>query len=83
MLLTRRIARDFLVSRDRKTFLDIVYASKVTPEQKQMLYLSLLDRQDHWFIADKLGLEKTTIDHQIGKAYDLIYRYISNTVLVQ
>ena len=83
MLLTRRVARNFLLSADRPTFLDIVYKAKVTPEQKEMLYLSLLDQHDHWFIADKLGLEKTTVDHQIGKAYDLIFRYINNTVFVQ
>lgn len=83
MLFNRRIARNFLLAQDRPTFLEIVYKSKVTPIQRDILYMSLLDQQDHYFIADKLGLEKTTIDHQIGKAYDLIYRYIFNTVLMQ
>ena len=83
MLLTRRVARSFLLAQDRPTFLDIVYKAKVTPIQKEILYLSLLDQQDHYFIADKLGLEKTTVDHQIGKAYDLIFRYINDTVFQQ
>lgn len=83
MLFNRRIARNFLLAQDRPTFLDIVYKAKVTPIQKEILYLSLLDQHDHWFIADKLGLEKTTVDHQIGKAYDLIFRYINNTVFQQ
>lgn len=83
MLLSRRIARDFLLSQDRPHFLDIIYKAKVTPTQKQILYMDLLDEKDHYFIGDTIGLSKTTVDHQIGKAYDLVYRYISNTVFAQ
>ena len=83
MLFTRRIARDYLLAQDRPTFLEIVYKSKVTPTQKQILLMDLLDEKDHYFIGDTLGMAKTTVDHQIGKAYDLIYRYIFNTVLQQ
>ena len=83
MLLSRRIARDFLLSQDRPHFLDIIYKAKVTPLQKQILYMDLLDDKDHRFIADELGVTETTVNHQIGKAYDLVYRYISNTVFAQ
>lgn len=82
MLFERKVARSFLLAQDRPTFLEIVYKAKVTPIQKQILYMDLLDDKDHRYIADELGLTETTVNHQIGKAYDLIYRYILNTVFV-
>lgn len=83
MLPRRKFARAFLLSQDRPNFLEIVYKAKVTPMQKEIIYMALLDKKDHGYIGDILGLTRTTVDHELGKAYDLIYRYILNTVFQQ
>ena len=80
MLLHRRIAKDYLKHQDRPTFLEIVYKSKVTPTQRDILYHDILDRMDHQDIGDIVGLTENSVNHEVGKAYDLIYHYISNTL---
>ena len=81
MLSNRTAAKEYLKQQDRPHFLEIVYKAKVTPIQKQILYMALLDKKDHGYIGDMVGLTRNSVDHEIGCAYDAIYRYMQNTVL--
>lgn len=79
MLKKRRLARAFLCSSDRKTFLDVVYNAKVSPRQKQILYRHLLDDKDCGFIADELAVSVETVKKDLQKAYDLTFSYLLKT----
>lgn len=81
MLPHRTKAKNYLKKQDRPHFLEIVYKAKVTPTQKEILYMAILDRKDHGYIGDMIGLTRNVVDHEIGYAYDAIYRYMQNTVL--
>ena len=81
MLNHRRKAKEYLEGADRPTFLETVYKAKVTPVQKEILYLALLDKKSRGYIGDVIGLTEDAVNHEIGKAYDLIFSYISHTVL--
>lgn len=80
MLPRRKFARAFLLSSDRPKFLEIVYKAKVTPTQKQILYLDLLDDISHRDIGDQVGLTEGRVNHIIGEAYDKIYSYITKNI---
>ena len=82
MLPHRKLTREFLTKQDRETFLDIVYKAKLSPKQKEILFMDLLDDQDHYFIGDTVGLTKGTIDHKTGPIYDLIYSYLTKHKLI-
>lgn len=83
MLAHRKLARDYLSKQDRDTFIDIIYKSKVTPLQKEILYMEFLDDKDHRFIGDTVGLTENRINHRFGEAYDVIYRYLKkNNILL-
>lgn len=77
MLSKRKITRSFLISTDRPTFLEIVYRAKVSPRQKEILYLKFLDGHDNNFIADKLIVCPATVRNNLEKAYDLLFGYLS------
>lgn len=82
MLVHRKITRDFLFLQDRPTFLEIVYRAKVSPSQKDILYMHILDEKDLCFIGDTLGLTENRVSHKLSKAYDIIYNYlIKNNIL--
>lgn len=82
MLLRRKTTRSFLFSQDRPTFLEIVYKSKVSPTQKEILYRHILDGKELAFIGDEIGLTENRVSHLAAEAYDLIYNYITkNNIL--
>lgn len=76
MLLHRRAARDFLLEQDRPTFLEIVYRAKVTPTQRDIIYMDLLDYKSHREIGDDIGLTENRVSHIVGEAYDKVFNYL-------
>lgn len=83
MLFHRRITRDFLLYKtDKKEFLDILYKAKITPRQREILLLKLLDKQDYRYISDMVFVTEHQIKKDIEGAYDLIYHYLLNTNLL-
>lgn len=82
MLPTRTIAKNYLKHTDKETFFNVLYKSKISPRQKKILILRVLDRQSYEFISCQVFITDNMIKKEIAEAYDLIYNYLSITKLI-
>lgn len=76
MLPNRTTAKNYLKHTDKETFFNILYKAKISPRQKQILILRLLDRQPYEFISSAVFITEDMINKDIAEAYDLIYHYL-------
>jgi len=75
----RKCAREFLLSADRKTFLNAVYGAKVSPRQKEIIYRKFLDGCSNTKISMELFISVETVRKELSTAYDLLFNYLKLT----
>lgn len=73
----RKRAREFLLSADRKTFLNVVYGAKVSPRQKEILYKKFLDGFSNTKISMEMFISVETVRRELSIAYDLLFNYLN------
>lgn len=68
--------RDYLRNSNRPDFLEVVYRSKVTPRQRDILYKKFLDGMSNIQIAFEMNISVETVRDELAAAYDLLFRYL-------
>lgn len=78
----RKKTRDWLKHAEREEFEEILYKSKCTRLQVEILHMKFIDDYEVYKISQILNRSKTTIKAILTKAYDLIGKLLIKRRLI-
>lgn len=82
MNILRKKTRDWLKNAEREEFEEILYKSKCTRVQVEILHMKFIDDYEVYKISQILNRSETTIKAILTKAYDLIGKLLIKRRLI-
>lgn len=82
MNILRKKTRDWLKTAEREEFEEILYKSKCTRVQVEILHMKFIDDYEVYKISQILNRSETTIKAILTKAYDLIGKLLIKRRLI-
>lgn len=68
----RKSAKDFLIGCNRASYEKVVYASKLTPRQKQILHMKFIEDESAISISCEMNISESAVERELANAYEKI-----------
>lgn len=68
----RKSAKDFLQRCNRASYEKVIYASKLTPRQKQILHMKFIEDESVIAISCEMNISESAVERELANAYEKI-----------